>query len=117
MEAKDTVMSPADMKRIASKLTDGFRHYLLPDEAAEAQAEISFKAGQKEEREKSYGDIADIVAKVMVNYLKPIMEKAKKVGIREVVEWVNERQKLGYLSPHCGFGLLWQAKLKEWGIE
>jgi len=40
----------------------------------------------------------------------------KQVGIEEVVEWVNRRQKLGYLS-HCGFDLLWEDQCKAWGIK
>jgi len=51
-----------------------------------------------------------------------------RAGIKEVVEWMNERNTLKLKSlegtgdwfKHCGLLVpmdKWQAKLKEWGIE
>ena len=48
--------------------------------------------------------------------IQEAMEASFKAGIKEVVEWINARNKLGYLS-HCGFELAWKSKLKEWDIE
>lgn len=108
MEAKGTVMEvPAirelfkerpQIKTIAD-LNNMFR------QLAKAQAEISFKAGQEEERKKHY---------TIENYDRETFcyEKGKKAGIKEVAEWIEGHQLQLYIIP-----TVWQAKLKEWGIK
>lgn len=88
MEAKDTVMGQQDMIRLGGSW--GMKQVRV----AQAQAEISFKAGQE----------SGCYAEGWAN------------GIREVVEFV-----LLYAYDTNGdihiIGESWQAKLKEWGIE
>jgi len=96
MEAKDTVMSHEIMMAEIWDLGFGLEgaEGRLPtqkerfDRIAEAQAEISFPAGRLQ-------------------------------GIREVVEWINNHL---HESPACSYkwcfgDRVWQAQLKEWGIE
>lgn len=100
MEAKDTVMEQFDK-----------RHKRI----AEAQAEVSFKAGMKES--------ADQYEKWIQ---KTVIPESKKAGIREVVECVKEIDRADKKLPILNVDgtdytvLLckdWQAKLKEWGID
>lgn len=113
MEAKDTVMSFSNLdyywRRGLAKEND---HNDAAFAVAKAQAEISFKAGYKQA-------IEDQTIEV---------EKAYKLGIREVVEFVVANK----MIPLCDYRITgtirqdeehrkdcrkcaWQAKLKEWG--
>lgn len=114
MEAKNTVMSFKEyqiaMRRTPNwqvafgepketKLEREFYEGDLP--ILEAQAEISFKASQEQ------------TSKDDIEIIKRSFDNGKQTGIREVVEWIEERNALG-LSSYLGE---WVKKLKEWGIE
>lgn len=102
MEAKDTIMGNLAQAIIA--------HPDLPMGQAIAieQAEISFKAGQKEGRKGMF------LAGDYNGYLR---------GIKEVVEWVNKRVDWKFainkeIGGHISFNIAqWQAQLKEWGVK
>lgn len=116
MQANDTVLNLNQLKDEEGK------H--LPDmvsfnNIAEAQAEISFKAGQEEEVKGGTNSIA---------YLEGL-ERGIKLGRQEVVDWVetNKRtDKYGNSIVILAYNIasrdkprilstdLWQAKLKDW---
>ena len=98
MEAKDTVIdmhNPQIMPEI----------YYKQQELLTRQAEISFRAGY----EQVWKD----------GVIQEVFNRGKKVGIKEVVEWVEEhRWKSVFLTGDVLLGVEeWQAKLKEWGIK
>ncbi len=66
-----------------------------------AQAEISFKAGYKEALEGAV--------------LEGGYESVKRVGIREVVEWIKRANKSGDFYYSFDQAEL-EAQIKEWGI-
>lgn len=107
MKWEDTVIEGMQFLKIA--------HEGGLDTAANAQAEISFKAGKK------YG--ADLCA----GYLDPelqvtvsladMCEKHRKAGRQDVIEWIrsNMETQMGLTRPvHYR---IWEAKLKEWEID
>ena len=110
MEAKDTVMRNKELQLLGQEYEDNpptcdFTHYAL-----ERQAEISFRAGQKEGRKGMF------LAGDNNGYLR---------GIKEVVEWINGNGGwiLNYKTTKqdriWNWAIThdqWQAKLKEWGI-
>ena len=110
MEAKETVMDKKQIDNIPASIgniepVDGVvtTEMIVADSmklVAEAQAEISFKAGY-EERDKWLSP--DEVKR---------LEKARQAGIKEVVEWIHNHG--GSLD---GCRQEWQVKLKEWGIS
>ena len=81
---------------------------ILKDEVAfdkkdmNEQAEASFKAGYEEGRKGC--PALEVQGQV---YLE-----GKKAGIREVVEWITAED----LDTELPWNM-WEAKLKEWGIE
>ena len=125
MEAKDTVMSPEEIGNLHIGVQEEHRKPVIaegfkPDSKlfrviAEAQAEISFKAGYElaeEELGKCYA---------------PVFKDGKQAGVKEVVEFINRypnqgRQELIDKKIVRTFRPLipvddWQAKLKEWEIK
>jgi len=51
-----------------------------------------------------------------------IYQAGKKAGIKEVVEWINERMDKAVLIKYgtvaLGFSITtWNAKLKDWGLK
>ena len=116
MKAKDTVMSD----EVIEELVDGF--WQQPEERRldpsahkgllKTQAEISFKAGQKEGRKEMF------LAGDSNGYLR---------GIREVVEWVGKHAtesiavKDSDTSQEMNIRAIseneWQDELKEWGLK
>jgi len=79
------------------------------------QAEISFKAGREEG--------VKFAHKQFDANLPEIMEQSQQLGIREVVEWVEEHGISTYgraplkIKWQSVNPIEWQAKLKEWGIK
>ena len=116
MEAKDMVMG--DKERLNLFDEAGSKGIALSEQAdilLKAQAEISFKAGRKAEKEWAACN----------QYRDEQLEEARKAGIREVVKWIQQD---GYLVDQRATNLgdfpvflchskRWQAKLKEWGLE
>ena len=47
----------------------------------------------------------------LVGIIRQAREEGKKAGIKEVVDWVNKNRE------YSNFNRLWQAQLKEWGID
>jgi len=102
MEAKDTVMSE-------SKMRDNLPLWINEEDIdngmqiAQAQAEISFKAGYSEGKASS----AEDVAKSLIIGLQQ--------GRKEVVDWI-----MGQKHIKRGFPIItevdWQAQLKEWEL-
>jgi len=132
MKARDTVMGLEQREIFMARAHKTVAEYLgknIPDiklsdiddtakqicrdtalEELEAQAEISFRAGQKEGRKGMF------LAGDSNGYLR---------GIREVVEWIEKVKGEEYYTPWEGIKAkrsivldkeLWQAQLKEWGI-
>ena len=100
MEFKDTVMSQTETTKLIDKWLNGemdARH--VSGAIAEAQAEISFKAGYKYALEGAV--------------IEGGYESVKKAGIREVVEWAEQN------DPNNSFwkSQCWQEQKKEWGIK
>ena len=99
MEAKDTVMNGLARKK-ATGSSNVCRNIIDEDKLLQAQAEISFKAGE------------------IVGYNSGFIagrEWGIKRGIKEVVDAIN---KVG--AHYCFSDAVmeeWQAKLKDWGIE
>ena len=93
MEAKDTVISWEKIRMVLQEQDRiGQRDNMFRLEAiARTQAEISFIVG---------------------------VEKGRKAGIEEVVEWIREHSLFRYDGKHTDLLFSksnWQAKLKEWG--
>ena len=120
MEAEDTVVSREQIQEFIRLHKDEILS--TPDAwkeermIAEAQAEISFKAG--------YDEAVRFTHRQFDANLPEIMEQSRLLGMREVVEWLNQNclgcqsntpcnrnEYLGFHKPS------WQAKLKEWGIN
>lgn len=109
MKAIETVISNKEIARLCIK-------YLAWDEPVskrdielvkplfQAQAEVSFIAGRKEERD-SWLRKTDL-EKALDTFTKDIIERAYIQGRREVVDWIRN---------HPGFE--WTEQLKIWGIE
>ena len=108
MNWEDTVMSGRELLGMMGKSTSGYVRLLT---VAEAQAEISFKAGEQES-DRKWRPI-----------LKGSVAMARLAGIKEVVEFVT-----GYLNPQFWSKdtnepyytikmSVWRAKLKEWEVN
>ena len=101
MGAKDTVKfkctcGQADIEELSHSHT--CRAY---NKGKVIQAEISFKAG------------IEFAETAIQNQLLEVVEASKKVGIREVVEWITEHH------PYLSFLYTdeWQDQLKAWGVK
>jgi len=120
MEAKDTVMSEEKIRKIyldraierygvegGTQIISQLESVNNGQDIAEAQAELSFKAGYEQ--------------KCFETYEAGVKDGNQK-GIREVVEWLHQDINR---EIHKGFEVVifkalgedWQAKLKEWGID
>ena len=97
MEAKDTVMSPEQMVKMKHKW-----------EIRDAQAEITFKRCQEEEREQQRIKTVGI--------MREVLQEERQQGRREVVEWVSKAgvSDIGSIQIYPNE---WSNKLKEWGIK
>ena len=106
MEAKDTVMREMAIRVLydhdfwGNVMKEGI------GKALQAQAEISFKAGEEMGYRRGMAESAEL-AEVAVY-------SGKQAEIEEVVEWVQGEMK--NRNPADWYSR-WQAKLKEWGIE
>ena len=117
MEGKDTVMLKeqiSDAKKGHTAIIQAHPDVYDHDYAvAEAQAEISFKAGRESIlAEVKSGDIS----------VNDLILSALKAGRKEVVEWL-EKHYSGLLNQYSGINQYLipreerEARLKEWGIE
>lgn len=79
---------------------------------AEAQAEISFKAGYEQGWNDNKPYLPD--ANEPWDREQTVFDDGKKAGIREVVEWIESQRVNKGINDRRQE---WQAKLKEWGIE
>ena len=114
MEAKDTVVITPDHSESVYCCHCGEEQGIegLVRMVREDQAEISFKAGY----DKRDTEIAD------GKWIKMLYD-AKQLGIREVVEWINENASLEEYKDGGKWRIdgklidwgMWLAKLKEWG--
>ena len=113
MEAKDTVMGVAEAHTTYQDDKSRGDRLLW---VCKAQAEISFKAGY-ELCEKEYGDN---YAKSYQKAHEEIVKAERRAGIREVVEYFDEQVDFANdeVAPYYVMNeKVWQAKLKEWGVE
>ena len=123
MKAEDTVMNKDKLEEVSSDaayrknlpyLTSG-QSYIK--RIAQAQAEISFKAGKDE-------SVNELLAYAQSGELDKRFQEIKQVGIKEVVKWINSTC-FDVLPEGTSPSLTelsvskkdWQAKLKEWGVE
>jgi len=118
MEAKDTVMSDEQLEQNIRKDYENFQVKTETDRVSdilmwtrETQAEISFKAGYEEGR-----------TVCPTNEMQgTIYLEGKQAGIKEVVEFIQERLQRYKVAPKLlGFTMLsedWESALKEWGCE
>lgn len=108
MEAKETVM-PEEGRIILSHMNPEIIEATLT-ELLNKQAEISFKAGMKEEAKGGHNSISFLDG----------YKEGKQAGIKEVVEWIR-----GHYAGGKQYGAGYYAiedrdldnKLKEWGID
>ena len=62
------------------------------------------------------GDETTNQSTVLTNDLIAQLEEARKVGIREVVEWIEANALDTHSTAFSMSIVVWQAKLKEWGL-
>ena len=112
MKAEDTVISDDDI--------DGTRFHLLDE--LEKKAKVNWWDICKAVKE-TMGQQAslaaeqfliDITNKTGQEVAKAQAEISFKAGIKEVVEWITNREKY-YTNPHLKYDNEWQSKLKDWG--
>lgn len=121
MEAKDTVMNDAQAVASVDTLNeDNLFEYWIGDRPlwkiiAEAQAEISFKAGKDQ-------SLNELLAYAQSGELDKRFAEIRQAGRKEVVDYLGLIKTIGleddgYVS-HTFVALKeeWQAKLKEWGL-
>ncbi len=119
MEAKDTVIGKnqtIELSEEGSIITPVLWEFL--ERVKEAQAEISFKAGQQAERVSWL--LKTDPEKTRDNFTKQIIERTREQALKEVVEWIEAHEKSLCMDCLCAFDFRseeWQAKIKEWGIE
>ena len=123
MEAKDTMLK-------SSIGSDGKVHFPTREE----QSEISFKAGQESERVKfrTHIDHLEYINRAITQKLMAEVrfevaewvnaqnfsqdeiahENGRQAGIKLVVDWMEQSS----VSMNYETRLIWQTKLKEWGI-
>lgn len=106
MNWEDTVMSGRELLGMMGKSTSGYVRLLT---VAEAQAEISFKAGEQES-DRKWRPI-----------LKGSVAMARLAGIKKMVEWIKSHQLIepdkNSLTRFKPFYQIEQSKLKEWGVS
>ncbi len=105
MEAKDTVMSDRELEEAYLGCGYGTNNWYgfikVMQAISKAQAEISFKVGYQGCAEK-------------MSYILPAkFKKARKAGMRKVVEFINS-ERINQ-NPSVWYSR-WQAKIKEWGL-
>ena len=123
MDAKDTVLKDGDIAYYTPARANG--------EGGIGISVATLKSGCF--ANVSQKDIDDNITKLLEsqasgswNAREPEIERARKAGIQEVVEWVKEHSSVeasytedfhktrSWLEIPNG---LWQAKLKEWGVS
>jgi len=109
MEAKATVMREKEIDKVFTRHLNSHPHHQWDSlgmfmAMAEAQAEISFKAGWNKRDKWLSPDETDR------------LEEARKAGIREVVEFLEKFNPSITLNQVRATNF-WQAKLKEWGLK
>ena len=128
MEARDTVMSDAGIKNSFNPCPKhGEPAPSFGQSVAQAQAEISFKAGEDQGYEN--GKVAGY-NKGKQEAIESHFEElrvGRKAGIQEVVEWIwsngMHKGNLRHYCPNCDHTIIgvtdyeWQTFLKEKGIE
>ena len=99
-------MKAEDRKRYKVKRTIGYGTYSDKElkQYLEAQAEISFKAGQEDVMLES--KMGTITVSSLVNR-----------GRRDVVEWIEGQGQETFRTGYYPSQEMWQDKLREWGIE
>jgi len=107
MKAEDTVMDNEDFQKLAKAFPGARGIKEVIPKILERQAEISFKAGQRESLDKD-----ELILEMRREYEQKLNLKYQ-AGIREVVEWFKNNYHGDWLTHYNQ----WQAKLKEWGIN
>ena len=101
MEAKDTVMTLDEIRKVVGRFYDGGTSGL--ERVAIAQSKLSFKAGYKQAREEM---------DIQLISLADLCLEHRQEGRREVVDFTNSFWSGKDIWKHPEG----QAKLKEWGI-
>jgi len=121
MEAKDTILAEEQWREIFDKEIRLNTAYHACRKCIKAQAEISFKAGMVERQKETEKRIKDL--QETCSQWERLSADSRKVGIREVVEWVKKEIIIvasdGVLFIRHDQTLVkqkWQAKLKEWQV-
>ncbi len=123
MEAKDTVMND---EQLEENIRKDYKDFRIKDEigyvadiliwAREAQAEISFRAGEDQGYKNGSIDGYNEATRKAIKSCSEALQAGHKMGIKEVVE------EMSYYSQALTLAELletvqWQFKLKEWGID
>ena len=66
--------------------------------------------------EGEFESLVDKTSHALVDAAREQAEISFKAGIREVVDWITNRENY-YTNPHLKYDKEWQAKLKSWGID
>ena len=112
METKDTVMGYHDLHSLWQKWSKDTHSTVIVYQldcyktVAEAQAEISFKAGYEEA-------VRNLQDPEVLAIADEALKEEKKAGIREVVEWIDKN--LPYSVGEMN-GLVWEDKKEKWGL-
>jgi len=109
MEAKDTVITRFDLVQKYGSDVEGEYYDKVLKPQLEVQAKISFEAG------------ISSMFPLILQYFQTISDYHYKIGISEVVEWINNNTLPAgqYGLPLCSRFFLddWQKQLKEWGVN
>lgn len=112
---EDTVMGATKIEKVSSMSRYDKSSF---KKVAQAQAKISFKAGEETERAKHELSYCE---KHKLYYCDCCPDCFEEKGRREVVEWVNanpmfiQNKLLGIKVPVAA-SPEWQAQIKEWGL-
>ncbi len=142
MEAKtwqETVISDREIKSVLLKVADVYYDAEIQvtvshTAVARAQAEISFKAGQREGfllgKNADFSLLSDKERDACNKAAEEFLEAVKQEGRREVVEWIEEHSSFEgrthwnednlpaiWETLRVFHDIEWQAKLKEWEVE
>ena len=103
------------VKRARLVLEKKLGRYLLPDCVPHHINGI-----QEDDRPSNLIELTKSQHTILHGFERRLVAKAKSLGIREVVEWIEDYECVTEAQGYCKFMLpqkAWQAKLEEWGLS